>query len=107
MTHARIRDNLADKLNRNGIVGVRTQVACECGRADIVTVNEVTEVEHRNNWKHALGRALVYANCLGFKHKRLHLFYELADGVVYDRHDDAVILRACASCGVSVTFEKI
>lgn len=65
-----IRNNLSKNLNG------KTEVKCDSGYIDIVTDEEIIEVKHIDNWKHALGQVLSYHVDKNFKKlkQRIHLF---------------------------------
>jgi hypothetical protein len=64
-----IKHRLAKELN--GDMEVNTIF----GRIDIVTNNEIIEIKHFNQWKHAFGQILSYSKFYVNHNMRLHLFY--------------------------------
>lgn len=64
-----IKHRLAKELN--GDMEVNTKF----GRIDIVTDNEIIEIKHFNQWKHAFGQILSYSKFYVNHNMRLHLFY--------------------------------
>lgn len=55
------RDALAKKLNG------RTEVVVPCGRIDVMTTNEVFELDFVEKWHEGLGQAIHYADATGMR----------------------------------------
>lgn len=95
------KKELIEELVEQGY-SVHTEVQTIVGRIDIVTEHEIIEVKKYNNWKHAVGQILMYGNTiegLG-KQKRIHLF-------TIDEEESipvSVIVNACTTVGIAVTF---
>lgn len=98
-TEEEVKNNLSKKLN--GI----TEVLCESGYIDIVTSQEIIEVKHIDNWKHALGQVLSYHidEKYNILQPRIHLFSESEIEVETKRK----IINICSKYTCMVTFEIV
>ena len=98
-TEKLVRDRLSETLNG------KVEILCDNGYIDIVTDDEIIEVKHIDNWKHALGQILSYKIDDNFdKHKtRLHLYNET---IIYE-NDKNQIIKTCNKYNCDVTFEII
>jgi hypothetical protein len=91
-TKIRICDRLASELL--GDVEVDTVY----GKVDIITDDQIIEVNDSSNWEYAMGRVLAYS--IGYPNhiKRIHLF-----GV--EEIDIAIVRKACSIYNIIVTLE--
>ena len=94
-----VRDKLSETLNG------KVEILCDNGYIDIVTNDEIIEVKHIDNWKHALGQILSYKIDDNFeKHKtRLHLYNE----TIICENNKNQIIKTCNKYNCDVTFEII
>lgn len=80
----------------------KVEVPCASGRIDILTPEQVIEVKHVRNYKHALGQVLSYIQYFPNKKPRLHLFDEAKIDAAFRQQ----ILDECQRFNVSVTFAE-
>jgi hypothetical protein len=107
MTPSKYNDNDIEykiKIKLAKELGGTPEVLTLHGYADIVTQNEIIEIKNAEDYKHAIGQILSYAQAFEHLNKRIHLFHEDVDILCES------IIKAesvCQKYGIKITYEVV
>jgi DUF917 family protein len=96
------KDKIQDVSEKNE---VRREVRSEHGRVDLMTKDEVVEVKHWKDWKHALGQVKIYGKDWRGKKMRIHLFGFGRPNDFRLIYKKRMIEKMCQEEDVSVSWE--